>query len=92
MGAFSWLGLLLGLIKSTALLVCGAFRLDEFGVLTLLRHAYQHGVDLRPNKHHKPRTVESDHQHYDRPDLSVDLVVAGKVDHIEVQRRAREEY
>ena len=84
--------MLLGRIKSTVLLVPGAFCLDEFGVLALLRHAYQHGVDLRPNKHHKPRTVEPDHQHYDRPDLSVDLVVAGKVDYIEVKRRAREEY
>ena len=85
-------GLLLGLTESTVLLVPRAFLLDDFDVLSLLCHASQHGVHLRPDKHHKPRTVEPDHQHYDRADLSIDLVVAGKVDYIEVQCCARDEY
>jgi hypothetical protein len=49
-------------------------------------------VSLHPDEHREARDVEPEHQHHDRPELPVDLVVAGDIGDVEVQRHAGGEH
>src|SRR5215210_5024646 len=81
--------------KKSAPLASGlrlVLRLDELDTLLFLGYTGNHGVHLDPDQHREPRDVEPEHQHHDSPELPVDLVVAGDVGGVEVERHARGEH